>query len=96
MAFFTKKKWVDRQSEYPNRRILNPTGTANEYEIIRSEGTVMTEGDKLNAENLNNLEERVAAGLQAVETALCGCIIKFEDEEGNPTDEPYVHWDEPD
>ena len=23
---------------------------------------------------------------------LCGCWIEFTDEDGNPTDEPYVHW----
>ena len=23
-----------------------------------------------------------------------GCEIRFEDEDGNPTTEPFIHWDE--
>lgn len=32
-----------------------------------------------------------ASGL-SVEAALGGCWIEFTDEDGNPTDEPYIHW----
>lgn len=27
-------------------------------------------------------------------TKLSGCWIEFTDEDGNPTDEPYIHWTE--
>lgn len=68
MAFF-KKTWKDRQSEYPNRRKLLETGIANVYEVSRSEGTVMEEGDLLNAANLNDLEERIDSAISSAETA---------------------------
>ena len=29
---------------------------------------------------------------KSVETALGGCWIEFADKDGNPTDEPYIHW----
>lgn len=61
---FSKKTWKDRQSEYPNRRTLTPTGTQNEYEVARSEGVVIEEGDKLDAKALNDLESRVATAVQ--------------------------------
>lgn len=30
----------------------------------------------------------------AAEDALSGCWIEFTDEDGNPTDEPYIHWEQ--
>lgn len=57
---FTKKTWRDRQSEHPTRRKLVPTGYTNEYDVVRSEGTVSQDGDALNADNLNDLESRIS------------------------------------
>ena len=28
----------------------------------------------------------------AIKKVLCGCWIEFKDADGNPTDEPYIHW----
>ena len=42
---FTKKTWKDRQSEHPTRRVLNPTGTTNTYDVSRAEGLVMEDGE---------------------------------------------------
>ena len=56
---YTQKVWKDRQSEHPNRRILTATGNADEYDVSRSEGMIIEEGDLLNAENLNDFEKRV-------------------------------------
>lgn len=60
---FTKKTWTDRQAEYPGRRKLTATATADVYDVTREEGLVVEEGDALNATNLNNLETRIEAGL---------------------------------
>ena len=56
---FQKKNWKDRQSEYPNRRLLVPTGINNEYDVARAEGTVVEGGDPFNAQMMNDLEDRV-------------------------------------
>jgi hypothetical protein len=56
---YNPKTWVDRVSQYPNRRLLTATGTANTYDVTRTEGTVMAAGDILNATNLNALETRI-------------------------------------
>lgn len=60
---YTKKTWVDRQSEHPTRRILTPTGTENEYDVSRSEGLILEDGDAFSAANMNDLETRVQAGI---------------------------------
>ena len=65
-----KKIWKDRQSEYPTRRKLVSTGTQNEYDVIRSEGAVSEAGDPLNAENLNDLENRIENGFTDVNKSL--------------------------
>ena len=44
-----------------------------------------TEDAQSVADKANDLAEKVS-------TALSGCWIEFTDEDGNPTDEPYVHW----
>jgi hypothetical protein len=56
---FTPKTWVDHVSQYPNRRLLTATGTANTYDVTRAEGTIMATGDILNATNFNALETRI-------------------------------------
>ncbi len=81
---FEKKTWVDRQSEYPNRRTLTATGNDGEYDVSRSEGIVIAEGDKLDAENLNDLEKRIADGFDNVDA---GVTVDFDsaEESGQPT-----------
>ena len=64
---FKKKIWKDRQSEYPTRRKLISTGTANEYDVTRSEGAVSQQGDAFNAENMNDLENRIATEFEELE-----------------------------
>lgn len=34
----------------------------------------------------------VTAVKTAINEAMGGCWIEFTDEDGNPTDEPYIHW----
>jgi hypothetical protein len=56
---FSIKTWVDRLSEFPNRRKLDSTGITDTYDVTRAEGTVSTEGDKFNAATMNDLEQRI-------------------------------------
>ena len=65
---YTKKTWEDRVTEHPNRRTLTNTSTnqSQTVDVVRSEGNVSVEGDALNAENLNDLEDRIAAGFAAL------------------------------
>lgn len=65
---FSSKTWQDRRSEYPTRRTLTPTGTENVYTVSRNEGTVYTEGDAFSAENMNDLESRIASAIASVES----------------------------
>lgn len=58
---YDPKEWEDRQSQYPNRRKLVETDLDDVYEIERAEGEVTETGNRFNAENMNDLERRVAA-----------------------------------
>lgn len=65
---FSIKTWVDRISEFPNRRRLDGTGITDTFDVTRAEGNVPVEGDKINAANMNDLEGRVKTAIDAVET----------------------------
>ena len=61
---FEKKDWKDRIAEYINRRrITYEDGRTELVEVARDEGEVSQEGDAFNAENMNDLEERVSEAL---------------------------------
>ncbi len=71
MAFFAKKLWKDRKSEYPNRRKQTSVyGKPNTYDISRDEGLVSEAGTPLNAESFNDLEGRVATAFNSVNSSL--------------------------
>lgn len=59
---FEVKTWNDRITEYPNRRILTDTSTNESQTVLveRSEGAISNEGDAFSAENMNDLEQRIA------------------------------------
>lgn len=58
---FTKKTWVDRISEFPNRRGLTntTTGISDIYDVTREEGNISQQGDAFSATNMNDLEDRI-------------------------------------
>lgn len=72
---FEKKTWVNRQSEYPARRRLTPTGNDNEYDVARAEGVIMEDGDAFDAETMNDLEKRVAEGFSTLDPADLGADV---------------------
>ncbi len=59
---FTPRTWTARDVQYPGRVVLTPTGNTNEYDTTRSEGNIITEGDILSAELMNDFENRVKVG----------------------------------
>lgn len=61
MASYSKRTWVDRDVEYPNRRTLTnvSTGTSTDVDVAFNEGDVYVAGDKINATNINDLEDRI-------------------------------------
>lgn len=60
---YSRKTWVDRESEYPTRRILTNTssGTEQQVTVTRDEGTVSVAGDSFDAQTMNNFEGRIAS-----------------------------------
>ena len=62
---FSTKTWKDTIAEYPNRRVLTDatSGETQTVTVTRSVGTVSQEGDAWNAENMNDLETRIASSL---------------------------------
>lgn len=69
---YERKVWVNRQSEYPSRRKLTPTGNDGEYDVSRSEGIIMEDGDAFDADTMNDLERRVAAGFTELDPTGAG------------------------
>lgn len=64
---FEKKEWIDRQSQYPSRRKLTATTIENVYEVERAEGEVTEPGNAFDAQNMNDLEDRIFAALGSLD-----------------------------
>lgn len=79
---YEKKTWVNRQSEHPARRKLTPTGNDGEYDVSRAEGVIMEDGDAFDADTMNDLERRVAAGFTELDPTGAGG--------GDVTVQPYT------
>lgn len=61
---FVKKTWLPRITEYPNRRILtDENNTQSRVLVTRDEGQVTQAGDAFSAANMNDLEDRIEAGI---------------------------------
>ena len=68
---FNKRTWVDRSSEYPNRRkLIDEAGTEKTYTVERYEGEISAEGDDWSAANMNDLENRIADGIDGTAASL--------------------------
>ena len=71
---FELKTWLDRVCQFPARRRLTPTGNDGEYDVSLADGEVMVEGDTFDAETMNDLEARIAAGFDAVTVPAAGWV----------------------
>lgn len=73
---FNKKTWKDRVAEFINRRLLTKEdGSTDLVTVARSEGTISVEGDAFNAETMNDLEDRVEAAFNELNTNLSSIVI---------------------
>lgn len=73
---FSKKTWLDRTSEHPNRRTItnvNDPTDVKTVDISRAEGTVSVQGSPISASALNDLEGRIAD----MNTSLVGSAIEI-------------------
>ena len=68
MAFVTKT-WKNRISQYPNRRTINDGNVTKVVTVGRDEGTVTEAGDAFSAENMNDLESRIATATTTMTAA---------------------------
>ena len=70
---YEQKEWIDRVSEYPMRRQLtDEEGNVELVTLERADGEVSAEGDAFSAANMNDLEQRVADAISAIDTSLGG------------------------
>ena len=68
---FSLKTWVNRISEYPNRRKLtHEDGSTELVTVARSEGQISAEGNAFSAEEMNDLENRIKDGFDEVTQSL--------------------------
>lgn len=65
---FVKKTWLNRISEYANRRVLTDvnSGTQQTVTVTRAEGVISQEGDAFSAANMNDLEERIKQAFEDI------------------------------
>lgn len=66
MSFFSPKTWKQRIVEFPGRRRLDDTSSADVYDVSRAEGTVIQEGDGFTASNMNDLEQRIYSAVNEI------------------------------
>lgn len=62
---YTKQTWVDRETEFPNRRKLVEV-SQGVYDITRQQGTVTAEGTPITAARLNHMEDGIYAKQDAI------------------------------
>lgn len=68
---YSKKIWVNRESEYPNRYEMHSmNGNIANVAIIPSEGTVTSEGDKFCADTMNDMETRIKNGFDSADSSM--------------------------
>lgn len=62
---YVKKTWVDRDADNLGGRKItdNDTGIVSHVTVELEEGTVYEQGDVLNAQTFNDLEDRIEAGI---------------------------------
>lgn len=62
---FVKKIWKDRISQFPNRRTINDGYVTKQVTVGRDEGAVTEEGTPFDATEMNDLENRIYAAIEA-------------------------------
>ena len=64
---FIPKVWKDRISEFASRRkLIDSNNNESIVTVQRYEGTITQEGDAFNAATMNDLESRIADGINSI------------------------------
>lgn len=80
---FNLKTWVNRISEYPNRRKLtHEDGSTELVTVARAEGQISAEGNAFSAEEMNDLENRIKGGFDEVNQSLTNLKNPAKDTKG--------------
>lgn len=72
---YVSKTWVDRDSEYPTRRLLDYIDPETlqpaqlQVTVTRDEGIITEVGDPFSASNMNGMESRINAAISALAPA---------------------------
>lgn len=75
---FSLKTWVNRISEYPNRRKLtHEDGSTELVTVARAEGQISAEGNAFSAEEMNDLENRIKDGFEEVDQSLTDVVLSL-------------------
>lgn len=100
---FSLKTWVNRISEYPNRRKLtHEDGSTELVTVARAEGQISAEGNAFSAEEMNDLENRIKGGFDEVNQSLTNINtyvgkdkkLHFVDSSGADTVLPFKSYDD--
>lgn len=100
---FSLKTWVNRISEYPNRRKLtHEDGSTELVTVARAEGQISAEGNAFSAEEMNDLENRIKGGFDEVNQSLTNINtyvgkdkkLHFVDSSGADTVLPFNSYDD--
>lgn len=68
---YSKKTWTNRTSEYPNRyQMTSMNGNIADVAIVPKEGTITSEGDRFDADTMNDLETRIDNEFSSVESSI--------------------------
>ena len=64
------------------------------YPITDSTQVIVEDGKRLNAELFDMKENilEISSNISRIAAKWAGCWIAFEDENGNPTNEPFIHF----
>lgn len=94
---FEKRTWLARLGTGLNKFLIGDKGADGKQTLTNSPDTVVQEGDVISADNLNDLEERIEAGFNELETqtqtALAGMKLTKIWENPNPTATNFLAQD---
>ena len=77
---FNRKTWKARIAEHPARRILKYvlTGVESVVEVARDEGDITQDGDAFSANNMNDLEGRIAEAFESIPASAVDGVLPTE------------------
>ena len=96
---FVKKTWEDRLVEFPGRRRTKDVDTGEEHliDVERAEGLTRKVGDAFSGINMNDLEQRIAAGFdncpESAEVKKLSVVAALPQDAASHPDTLYIIWD---